>query len=89
MTAAAVSVFPVPVAISKRKRLAPALTARAPDQTAPAARPEQIVPLLAARGLAGEIRVWYGVEGINGNVERLLPAVANQMTLALDRLTPA
>jgi hypothetical protein len=36
----------------------PAITAQAPDQVAVAARPDQVVPLLAARQLIGEIRLW-------------------------------
>jgi two-component system, OmpR family, sensor histidine kinase KdpD len=65
-----------------------AITARVPDQTAPAARPDYVIPLLAARCLIGEIRVWRGEGVVMANAERLLQSLAGQITLALERMTP-
>ncbi len=67
----------------------PAITARAPDEAPPAARPDSVIPLLAARCLVGEIRVWCS-EGTNlAGAESLLRSLAEQVTLALERLSPA
>ncbi len=66
-----------------------AITARAPDAPAPATRPDCVVPLMAARCLMGEIRLWYGEGIIVANAEHVLQALASQMALALERMTPA
>ena len=66
----------------------PAITARAPNQTAPAARPDQVIPLLAARCLTGEIRVWQAEGAAVAQAGHLLQALAGQITLALERMTP-
>jgi two-component system, OmpR family, sensor histidine kinase KdpD len=66
-----------------------AIATRVPDQTAPAARPDYVIPLLAARCLIGEIRVWRGEGVVMANAERLLQSLAGQITLALERMTPA
>lgn len=68
---------------------APSIMVRVPDQTAPAARPDHVVPLLAARCLVGEIRVWSGAGGSNDTAARVLRLLAGQMALALERLAPA
>ncbi len=67
----------------------PAITARVPDETPPAARPDSVIPLLAARCLAGEIRVWHGAGGSLAGAEGLLRSLAEQVTLALERMPPA
>jgi len=67
----------------------PAISARAPDQVAPAAQPDQVIPLMAARCLAGEIRVWYGEGSSLVDADRMLRSLASQVTLALERLSPA
>jgi K+-sensing histidine kinase KdpD len=66
----------------------PAFNAKAPDQPAPAARPDYVVPLVAARCLIGEISVWRGEGVVMANAERLLQSLAAQMTMALERMTP-
>ena len=68
---------------------APAITARVPDEPAPAARPDHVVPLLAARCLIGEIRLWHGEGEAIANAEHMLQSLASQITLALERMTPA
>jgi K+-sensing histidine kinase KdpD len=67
----------------------PELFARAPAQAAPKARADFVVPLLAARRLIGEIRVWRGEAGDMPKAEHLLQSLAQQMTLALERMRPA
>ena len=67
----------------------PAVSARVPDETPPAARPDSVIPLLAARCLVGEIRLWCGEGGSLAGAESLLRSLAEQVTLALERLSPA
>ncbi|HSD84663.1 MAG TPA: DUF4118 domain-containing protein, partial [Anaerolineae bacterium] len=63
-----------------------------PDRSAASPRlpeldrpPTVIVPLLTARGLLGEIRVWFERTAIAPAEDRLLKTFANQGTLALER----
>ena len=68
----------------------PALFASAPaGQGAPTAKADFVVPLLAARRLIGEIRIWRGETAAMPKAEHLLQALAEQMTLALERMRPA
>ncbi len=64
----------------------PAVNVCAPADAGLTTKPDQVVPLLAARCLIGEIRLWYS-EGLSTpNPERLLQSLASQVTLALERM---
>jgi two-component system sensor histidine kinase KdpD len=57
-----------------------------PDQSsAPDRSPTTIVPLLTARGLQGEIRVWFERDALTPAEDRLLKTFATQGALALER----
>jgi two-component system sensor histidine kinase KdpD len=67
----------------------PAVNVSAPAQAARTTKPDQVVPLLTAQRLIGEIRVWHGEGVVMANAERLLASLAPQMTLALERMALA
>ena len=56
-----------------------------PDLTAPLRLPELIVPIQAARGVLGEIRLWKAAPAISLGEKRLLQTFASQGALALER----
>jgi K+-sensing histidine kinase KdpD len=65
----------------------PAITASAPLQPVAAAKPDQVVPILTARHLIGEIRLWKGKLAIPTTTDRLLQKLASQISSALQRLS--
>jgi two-component system sensor histidine kinase KdpD len=67
----------------------PAVNVSAPPEVRLTTKPDRVVPLLAARGLIGEIRVWHGEGEVMANADRLLQSLAPQMTLALERMALA
>ena len=56
-----------------------------PEIKPPTRTPELIVPIQAARGLLGEIRLWRAAPGISSSEKRLLQTFASQGALALER----
>jgi two-component system sensor histidine kinase KdpD len=62
-----------------------ALTASSPSQGSGNGKPDLIIPILAAYGLAGEIRLWQGSIPLLPADSRLLLNFANQSGLALER----
>ena len=56
-----------------------------PDTEAPAHPPELTVPIQAARGVLGEIRLWRAAPAILSSEKRLLQTFASQGALALER----
>lgn len=59
---------------------------RAPTgATAPGTQPDEIVPLMTARGMLGEIRLWRPHAPLAPVEERLLHTFASQSALALER----
>ncbi len=66
----------------------PALTASAPRQPVATGKPDQVVPILAARRLIGEISLWDGAIALPAARERLLQKLASQIPGALQRLSP-
>lgn len=57
-----------------------------PDETrAPRRQPELVVPIRAARGEMGDIRLWRGTPAISSGEKRLLQTFASQGALALER----
>lgn len=58
---------------------------RLPETNPPARPPELIVPIQAARGLLGEIRLWRALPAISSSERRLLQTFASQGALALER----
>ena len=56
-----------------------------PEIHTPAREPEIIVPIQAARGVLGEIRLWRAVTAISSSEKRLLQTFASQGALALER----
>ncbi len=64
----------------------PATAASAPAQAGVTTRPDQVVPVLGARGLIGEISLWSGDVPPPPSTERLLQALSSQITLALGRM---
>ena len=56
-----------------------------PAQAAVHGKPDIILPILAAFGLAGEIRLWQGTMPLPPVGSRLLQNFANQGGLALER----
>ena len=65
---------------------APAITAQAPDQLPPPARPSHVVPMVAARRMIGEIRLWNAPGLAPAEAGQVLERVAGQVTLALERM---
>ncbi len=63
----------------------PPLVLSAPARASPGARPDHVLPLLAARGLLGEIRFWRKAAPLRPAEERLLQTIATQGALALER----
>ncbi|HEX9018253.1 MAG TPA: DUF4118 domain-containing protein [Anaerolineaceae bacterium] len=64
----------------------PSLTVRAPDATAAGKKlPSLRIPMLTARGLEGEIRVWHNHQPLTLEEERLLETFASQGALAIER----
>jgi len=55
------------------------------DAPPPPRRPELIIPIQAARGILGEIRLWRAVPAILSAERRLLQTFASQGALALER----
>jgi len=58
---------------------------RLPDTDPPVRPPELIVPIEAARGTLGEIRLWRADRAISPGEKRLLQTFASQGALALER----
>jgi len=56
-----------------------------PEMQAPARAPELTVPIQAARGILGEIRLWRAAPAISSSEKRLLQTFASQGALALER----
>jgi two-component system sensor histidine kinase KdpD len=56
-----------------------------PGMDAPNRPPELTVPIRAARGLLGEIRLWRAAPAISSGEKRLLQTFASQGALALER----
>ena len=56
-----------------------------PETNLPTRMPELIVPIQAARGLLGEIRLWRATPAISSSERRLLQTFASQGALALER----
>jgi two-component system, OmpR family, sensor histidine kinase KdpD len=56
-----------------------------PETSPPPRAPELIVPIQAARGVLGEIRLWRIVPAISSSEKRLLQTFAGQGALALER----
>jgi two-component system sensor histidine kinase KdpD len=61
------------------------LNFRIPDSRAPARPPELLLPILAARGHLGEIRLWRLEPPISSQEKRLFQTFASQGALALER----
>lgn len=60
-----------------------------PESDPPGRAPELIVPIQAARGVLGEIRLWRGAPVISSGERRLLQTFASQGALALERASLA
>ena len=58
---------------------------RLPEKTPPARPPELVIPIEAARGTLGEIRLWRARSAITPNERRLFQTFASQGALALER----
>jgi two-component system, OmpR family, sensor histidine kinase KdpD len=58
---------------------------RLPEITPPARPPELIVPIEAARGILGEIRLWRAMPAMSSSEKRLFRTFASQGALALER----
>jgi two-component system, OmpR family, sensor histidine kinase KdpD len=58
---------------------------RLPEINPPARPPELVVPIEAARGVLGEIRLWRAVPAISASEKRLFQTFASQGALALER----
>jgi two-component system, OmpR family, sensor histidine kinase KdpD len=58
---------------------------RLPESNAPARPPELVVPIEAARGRLGEIRLWRAAPVISSSEKRLFQTFASQGALALER----
>ena len=58
---------------------------RLPDRKPPARPPELILPIEAARGVLGEIRLWRIAPAIASRERRLFQTFASQSALALER----
>jgi two-component system sensor histidine kinase KdpD len=58
---------------------------RLPESDPPARAPELILPIQAARGVLGEIRLWRAAPTISSGERRLLQTFASQGALALER----
>ncbi len=58
---------------------------RIPDTNPPARFPELVVPIEAARGVLGEIRLWRAEPAISSSEKRLFQTFASQGALALER----
>jgi two-component system sensor histidine kinase KdpD len=58
---------------------------QSPENQRPARRPEFIVPIQAARGVLGEIRLWRAAPDLSSSEKRLLQTFASQGALALER----
>ena len=56
-----------------------------PSENPPSRPPELIIPIEAARGVLGEIRLWRAKPAILPNEKRLLQTFASQGALALER----
>jgi two-component system sensor histidine kinase KdpD len=61
------------------------LNYRLPESHPPARPPELIVPIEAARGTLGEIRLWRAAPAISSSEKRLFQTFASQGALALER----
>jgi two-component system sensor histidine kinase KdpD len=58
---------------------------RLPEVTPPNRPPELIVPIEAARGILGQIRLWRAAPAISSSEKRLFQTFASQGALALER----
>ena len=56
-----------------------------PEMNSPSRPPELILPIEAARGILGEIRLWRGAPAISPSEKRLFQTFASQGALALER----
>lgn len=62
-----------------------ALHYRLPETNPPTRPPELVVPISAARGTLGEIRLWRAAPAISSSEKRLFQTFASQGALALER----
>ena len=60
-------------------------TFRLPETTTPARPPELVIPIEAARGTLGEIKLWRVTPAISSSEKRLYQTFASQGALALER----
>jgi K+-sensing histidine kinase KdpD len=74
----------VQVMVQVDRRSTPIL-ASAPAANSPTGEPDYILPLLAAQGLIGEIRLWHGWRPLPSADGRLLQNFATQSALAIER----
>ena len=58
---------------------------RLPDVDPPARLPDLIIPIEAARGMLGEIRLWRAAPAISSSERRLFQTFASQGAVALER----
>ncbi|HEX9388209.1 MAG TPA: ATP-binding protein [Anaerolineales bacterium] len=58
---------------------------RLPESNPPPRSPELIIPIEAARGVLGEIRLWRAAPAISSSERRLFQTFASQGALALER----
>jgi K+-sensing histidine kinase KdpD len=63
----------------------PATVVSAPGEAAFSNRPDRVIPIMAARGLVGEIRLWRSGVLLQPLDDRLLRNFANQAAVALER----
>lgn len=60
-------------------------TYRLPEMSPPARPPELMIPIEAARGILGEIRIWRAEPAISPRERRLFQTFASQSAVALER----
>jgi K+-sensing histidine kinase KdpD len=61
------------------------VVANVPDVEPPVKKPDLILPIMAARDLIGEVRMWQGEYSLPATDNRLLLNFTNQSALALER----
>jgi K+-sensing histidine kinase KdpD len=63
----------------------PGVTASYPSGVLIHRNPELIVPILSAKDLIGEVRIWEGNAVLPQEADRILQSLTNQSALALER----
>lgn len=63
----------------------PVIISSLPSGVAASGKPDRVIPIQAARGLAGEINIWCGETALPSQDSRLLQNFATQAALALER----